>query len=346
MRAGNSSPSRGLSSMSLSSPSRGGSKLPVCHMCGRQFGSASLEIHQRTCRERYERERGRPPPAAPADGADSFETFKDNLEPCPFCARTFLPDRLAVHLRSCAPAHGAESPRPDSATARASSPKPRGLSSPSRGGSKLPVCHMCGKQFGSASLEIHQRTCRERYERERGRPPPPTPADGADAFETFTENLEPCENCGRTFLPDRLIVHQRSCVRLRPPSVELPGSPKPSPSPGRPQSARRASPTAPAEAAPWAHKAVSSPLRPRGPASARASPGGGRSVARSPPPLAATAPAPAAARTRSPARRPVARSPARRSTKERLEELQELRDAGLVSADEFDAKRSAILASI
>ena len=85
MRAGNSSPSRGLSSMSLSSPSRGGSKLPVCHMCGRQFGSASLEIHQRTCRERYERERGRPPPEAPAGGADSFETFKDNLEPCPFC---------------------------------------------------------------------------------------------------------------------------------------------------------------------------------------------------------------------------------------------------------------------
>jgi hypothetical protein len=56
-------------------------------------------------------------------------------------------------------------------------------------------------------------------------------------------------------------------------------------------------------------------------------------VSRSPPPLEATASAPAAA----------ARSPARRSTKERLEELQELRDAGLVSAEEFDAKRRAII---
>ena len=39
----------------------------------------------------------------------------------------------------------------------------------------------------------------------------------------------------------------------------------------------------------------------------------------------------------------ASRSPARRSTKERLEELQELRDAGLVSAKEADAKRRAIL---
>ena len=33
-----------------------------------------------------------------------------------------------------------------------------------------------------------------------------------DAFENFnTKALEPCGNCGRTFLPDRLIVHLRSC---------------------------------------------------------------------------------------------------------------------------------------
>ena len=36
----------------------------------------------------------------------------------------------------------------------------------------------------------------------------------------------------------------------------------------------------------------------------------------------------------------------RRTTKARLEELQELRDAGLVSADEADAKRRAILDAI
>lgn len=32
-----------------------------------------------------------------------------------------------------------------------------------------------------------------------------------EAFQNYNENLDPCPNCGRTFLPDRLIVHLRSC---------------------------------------------------------------------------------------------------------------------------------------
>ena len=33
-----------------------------------------------------------------------------------------------------------------------------------------------------------------------------------DAFTNFNEKvLEPCHNCGRTFLPDSLKVHLRSC---------------------------------------------------------------------------------------------------------------------------------------
>lgn len=30
-------------------------------------------------------------------------------------------------------------------------------------------------------------------------------------YEAFTQQLAPCPNCGRTFLPDRLVVHLRSC---------------------------------------------------------------------------------------------------------------------------------------
>lgn len=34
--------------------------------------------------------------------ANAMEDFNDKvLEPCPNCGRTFLPDRLAIHLRSC-----------------------------------------------------------------------------------------------------------------------------------------------------------------------------------------------------------------------------------------------------
>ena len=36
------------------------------------------------------------------------------------------------------------------------------------------------------------------------------------AFRSAQEQLLPCENCGRTFLPDRLQVHQRSCTVANP----------------------------------------------------------------------------------------------------------------------------------
>ena len=32
---------------------------------------------------------------------DAEKTYEANLEPCPFCNRTFLPDRLPIHLRTC-----------------------------------------------------------------------------------------------------------------------------------------------------------------------------------------------------------------------------------------------------
>ena len=35
---------------------------------------------------------------------ESSKAYNDKvLESCPYCARTFLPDRLVVHLRSCKP---------------------------------------------------------------------------------------------------------------------------------------------------------------------------------------------------------------------------------------------------
>ena len=33
---------------------------------------------------------------------ETAKNYNDNvLEPCPNCGRTFMPDRLVVHLRSC-----------------------------------------------------------------------------------------------------------------------------------------------------------------------------------------------------------------------------------------------------
>ncbi len=116
------------------------------------------------------------------------------------------------------------------------------------------LCQICGKEFGSASLPIHMRSCILKYEQGQAvlplrmrKPLPPlkTPAEmiaaraasdsrairplmsgGGDlaslsaqhrdllneaSFESFQQQLCPCEHCGRRFLPDRLLVHLKSC---------------------------------------------------------------------------------------------------------------------------------------
>ena len=40
--------------------------------------------------------------------------------------------------------------------------------------------------------------------------------DELDAMATECDGLVPCETCGRTFLPDRLQVHMRSCAKANP----------------------------------------------------------------------------------------------------------------------------------
>uniref|UniRef100_A0A8D2AQU4 C2HC/C3H-type domain-containing protein n=1 Tax=Sciurus vulgaris TaxID=55149 RepID=A0A8D2AQU4_SCIVU len=92
------------------------------------------------------------------------------------------------------------------------------------------VCYICGREFGSQSLGIHEPQCLEKWHIEnsklpkhlrRPEPSKPQPLSGSGSYSLKAENeaafqsahiqLLPCETCGRTFLPDRLLVHQRSC---------------------------------------------------------------------------------------------------------------------------------------
>ena len=100
----------------------GGKKqLPVCHLCGREFGTASLQIHLKACAIKYEREKGKPAPPAPdmlskltagdrpisqmdwdAYNAQANASAESQMEACPMCGRTFADrDRLAKHMQSC-----------------------------------------------------------------------------------------------------------------------------------------------------------------------------------------------------------------------------------------------------
>uniref|UniRef100_A0A8C4UWZ9 C2HC/C3H-type domain-containing protein n=1 Tax=Falco tinnunculus TaxID=100819 RepID=A0A8C4UWZ9_FALTI len=56
------------------------------------------------------------------------------------------------------------------------------------------IFYICGHEYGTKSISIHE--------------PMPEPK--------YAQNqLVPCDICGRTFLPDRLIIHQQSC-KLKP----------------------------------------------------------------------------------------------------------------------------------
>ena len=108
---------------------------------------------------------------------------------------------------------------------------------------RMLVCPLCGREFGTASLEIHMKSCKKKFELQQQDLPKNMrrsadkiiasynqnmammnsmgggggynlDAINAQAFDTYnTQALVPCENCGRTFLPDRLLVHLRSCKK-------------------------------------------------------------------------------------------------------------------------------------
>lgn len=91
------------------------------------------------------------------------------------------------------------------------------------------VCYICGREFGSQSISIHEPQCLEKWHTENNRLPrhlrraePRRPhvltggsckltAENNAAYHSAQAQLLPCGNCGRTFLPDRLIVHQKCC---------------------------------------------------------------------------------------------------------------------------------------
>jgi hypothetical protein len=100
------------------------------------------------------------------------------------------------------------------------------------------MCPLCGREFGSLSLPIHMKTCKDVFDKEQQKLPAKQRRSAElilekfnnasdnlkkggnydvnklndDAYQIWSkEALVPCEICGRTFLPDRLLVHARSC---------------------------------------------------------------------------------------------------------------------------------------
>ncbi|XP_075344744.1 zinc finger protein 475 [Mycteria americana] len=235
----------------------------VCYICGREFGSQSISIHEPQCLEKWRTENNQLPrhlrraePRKPevlsggsclltAENEAAYHSAQAQLLPCGNCGRTFLPDRLIVHQKHC---RGGSS----SVGLSSSSPRKSGKG-PSSGSDSAPtglqvvwaqvirrppavICYICGREYGTKSISIHEPQCLKKWHRENDmlpkhlrRPEPKKPevspiqAKGFYDLDSLNEaawisaqtQLVPCDICGRTFLPDRLIVHQQSC-KLKP----------------------------------------------------------------------------------------------------------------------------------
>ncbi|OQS04814.1 hypothetical protein THRCLA_02977 [Thraustotheca clavata] len=143
---------------------------------------------------------------------------------------------------------------------------------------KVRVCYVCGREYGLSSFEIHLKQCKQLFiaqeERKplRERKPLPEPpnelveitdatvlyklspeeleAQNRAAAKTFENKvMEKCAFCGRTFNPERLAIHNRSCTAERPAravgTARLSPSPSPvsDPSPQKPKKPSSPSPT-------------------------------------------------------------------------------------------------------
>lgn len=229
----------------------------ICYICGREFGSQSIAIHEPQCLEKWRIENSklpkhlrRPEPSKPqpvggsgaynlqAANEEAFQSAQAQLLPCEHCGRTFLPDRLLVHQRSCKP-KSERTPNVDVPDI------PTGLKKASSGTPARPrtlICYICGREFGTLSLPIHEPKCLEKWKIENDRlprelrqplpqKPQPLPNGQPSQERASQAALVPCPNCGRTFALDRLPVHQRSCKsqpsgpKIPNPNLERKGGP-------------------------------------------------------------------------------------------------------------------------
>ncbi|XP_069672603.1 uncharacterized protein [Periplaneta americana] len=215
---------------------RAGPRTVLCYLCGREFGTASYPLHEPHCLQRWERENNKLPthlqrsvpekPSSPLTvdqwNAFAWEASQAHLVPCENCGRTFNPDRLEVHQRSCRPP-------PGQVTKRSTQQEQDDAGG---GAVKVPpavYCYICGKMFGTRSIGIHEPQCLEKWRLENEKLPAPqrrpeplkpqTPTGNMDfkatmdaIWQEHLQSLVSCgKGCGRTFNPDRVAVHERGC---------------------------------------------------------------------------------------------------------------------------------------
>ncbi|XP_046436057.1 LOW QUALITY PROTEIN: uncharacterized protein LOC124187923 [Neodiprion fabricii] len=220
------------------SPKRGPRSV-TCYICSREFGTASFPIHEPKCLEKWERENNALPPWQRRSGPPkrpqtqpghqdwnkvAWEQSQAQLLPCSRCGRTFLPDRLPVHEKSCKVQKKQSSTQKDEPEERIRQDRqpagPQGGSLPRE--SPMVYCHICGRSFGTRSIKIHEPQCLKRWQVENeGRPPPQrkkekTPTNSSSSSpDTLISQKKTvtCYICGRDFGSTSIAIHEPQCLR-------------------------------------------------------------------------------------------------------------------------------------
>ncbi|XP_034942992.1 zinc finger protein 474-like [Chelonus insularis] len=284
--------------LSRPSSTKKGPRTVMCYICSREFGTASFPIHEPHCLQKWERENNslppsqrRPPPQRPTVDFDDYqwnnaawELSQTQLLPCWKCGRTFLPDRLPVHQKSCkaTPKNSSALDKSDRSERTRNTTSRLNLStvfcprcgrtftvkslethetqclkrwqvdqkikeeqkepimSPRDSQKRIVNCYICGREYGSAGIDIHEPQCLKKWNAENLKlplnqrmPEPQKPeivlietstsgspvidwaATSEARWKSHLGQLVPCKNCKRTFNPDRVAVHERTCKGTR-----------------------------------------------------------------------------------------------------------------------------------
>ncbi|VDL19113.1 unnamed protein product [Hymenolepis diminuta] len=171
----------------------------ICYICHREYGTASIGIHEKTCLKKWHEQNDKLPPSErqpepikpqvfPSEastlshltGASNqnvdFEAYnaaalKTSTLPCPRCRRHFEASKLSTHEAHCKPPprhsrfHDYEARRPDVDLELLHTPLrgKKSLPSPSslvESKAGLFPCRICGRTFAPDRIERHQENCK------------------------------------------------------------------------------------------------------------------------------------------------------------------------------------------
>lgn len=156
------------------------------------------------------------------------------LKQCGNCGRTFFAESYEKHVKGCGTAHTIENFLKWEKEKKAKGRDPLQPDGYFRKYKKAPsemgvCCYICSRKFGTASIEIHVKSCIDIWKkREEGSKEPRPVPDRPPQFDDFLQKkmslkewnkwvlqncglYVPCEKCGRTFLPDKLDLHMMGC---------------------------------------------------------------------------------------------------------------------------------------